>query len=305
MRLPQRLTWPSSARGRRHCQARRAAAALGHVVAMPVAAMILMAAPSTTHGGEDNAADQPSVDERARRGRDRRAGGGDARAGGGCGRRRPALRDEDESGHDQRLPTRMVQAVRRRGREGFRRPHQGRDLSGEPARLHPASGRGRAVRRDSGLCRAARVHMGGVDERFEGGVGAGSHQGHPARRASVPRPRRAKDDARPRRRQGSSQRRFFHRPAVLGDLARRDPAHCRLQGQEAARAGRGHAARGGEAARRHPGGDDVGRRLAGDSAARHRRRDGRHHRLPPMHGITMPRNMSPRATVCPSSSPTP
>ena len=50
---------------------------------------------------------------------------------------------------------RMAAALRSRGREGFGRAHQGRDLSGQPARPDPAPDRRRAVRLDPGLDRAA------------------------------------------------------------------------------------------------------------------------------------------------------
>ena len=53
--------------------------------------------------------------------------------------------------HHQRHPARMAQALRGAGRKELRRPHQGRDLSGEPARLDPAPDRRRAVRLDPGL----------------------------------------------------------------------------------------------------------------------------------------------------------
>ena len=43
------------------------------------------------------------------------------------------------------------------GRKGFRRQHQGRDLSGKPTRLDSATDRGRAVRLDPGLDGAARI----------------------------------------------------------------------------------------------------------------------------------------------------
>src|SRR6185295_10208327 len=70
---------------------------------------------------------------------------------------RQDLRDEAVDRDHQRHPARMVQALRRAGGEGFRRPHQGRDLSGEPARLDPAPDRRRAVRLDPGLDGPARI----------------------------------------------------------------------------------------------------------------------------------------------------
>ena len=57
----------------------------------------------------------------------------------------------------QRHAARVAEALRRGGREGFRRPHQGRDLSRKPARPDPAADRRRAVRLDPGLDGAAGI----------------------------------------------------------------------------------------------------------------------------------------------------
>ena len=80
--------------------------------------------------------------------------------GAGIARRRTRYRShhhEAQHRHDQRHPARVAQALCRRGGKGFRRPHQSRDLSGEPARRHSAADRGRAVRLDPGLVRTARI----------------------------------------------------------------------------------------------------------------------------------------------------
>ncbi len=125
-----------------------------------------------------------------------RRGDGYGRADGA--RRGPSPHHEDQPRHDQRLAARMVQGVRRRGREGFRRPHQERDLSGEPARRHSAAGRRRAVRLDPGLCRPARVHD-RCRRPLRDHVGARPCQRHRARRPHRGESVRAAHDVEPRR----------------------------------------------------------------------------------------------------------
>ena len=146
-------------------------------------------------------------------------------------RRRQAHRDEDRAGDARRRSASIRQELRRRGREGFRRPHQGRNLSGEPVGLDPAPGRRRAVRRHPMPNRRTGV-FGRHRRAFRGAGGArpGDLDG------AGPAPRRgsggAPADAWARRRQRAAWRGAVDVDAVLGHRQGADPASGGLQGQE-------------------------------------------------------------------------
>ena len=128
-------------------------------------------------------------------------------------------------------PHQVRQRFCRAGREGFRRAHQGRGLSGEPIGLDPAADRRHAVRRHPGRGRSAGIFRRRRRAlRSDGDAGPGRfHRAWPARRR---RSGGAQADVRARRAKGAARRRTVHRAAVLRHLENPDPASRRLQGQE-------------------------------------------------------------------------
>ena len=100
----------------------------------------------------------------------------------------------------------------RRRRARFRRPHQGRGLSGEPTRLDPAPDRRRAIRRHPGRVIPPEFFV-GVDERFEvmAAPGLVDSLAHGQRLAADPAVLKA--HARVWRRQRPARRRNVHRRA--------------------------------------------------------------------------------------------
>ena len=129
-----------------------------------------------------------------------------------------------------------LQAVRGGGREGFRRPHQGRNLSGEPARPDPAADRRRAVRLDPGLDGPA-----GIPGRRRRAL-RGAERARPDERLrpdgeGALRSGRAEDDVRTGRAKGLEGIGF----APIGPssiITKKEVKRaCRPQGHEASRAG--------------------------------------------------------------------
>ena len=99
-------------------------------------------------------------------------------------------------------------------RQGFRRPHQDRNLSGEPARLDPAPDRRHAIRRHP-----MRGHAAGILFRHRRALrGDGRARACRLARARAAARRRsgsAEADARAWRRQGLARRRPVHLAAVI------------------------------------------------------------------------------------------
>ena len=140
-----------------------------------------------------------------------------ARRGIGAGQ---DLHHEDIAADVERPELFLRQELRGGAGEGFRRPHQARNLSGEPARRDPAADRGHAIRRHPMRDHSARIlRRRRRALRADGGAGPGRFHG--SRPAPRRRPGGEEADVRPRRRQGAAWRRDVHERAVLGDRKKR------------------------------------------------------------------------------------
>ncbi len=172
-----------------------------------------------------------------------------------------------------------LQALRSGGREGFGRPHQGRDLSGEPARLDSAPDRRRAVRLDpgSGLGRlnSWSASTSAIEALSAPGLFTSTDQA--VRVISDPLVREA--DPRVGREQGPDRRRDCADRAVLDRHPQAGAPPRRLQGHEDPRAGLAVPAGADQAHGRLADRDDARRRAARPPAGHHRRRARHHHRL--------------------------
>ena len=191
-----------------------------------------------------------------------------------------------------------LQAVRGGGREGFGRPHQGRDLSGQPARPDSAPDRRRAVRLDPGLDRPAGI-PGRRRRALRGAERAGPvHQHDQAVKVIAIR-----SCAKLMLGLGANKGLIGVGIAPIGpsSIVMRKPMRQprRLQGHEDPRAGVAVPARADPAHGRLAGRDDARRRAARPPAGRHRRRARHHHRL---HHVSVPGRR--RSTSSRTTSPT-
>ena len=115
--------------------------------------------------------------------------------------------------------------------ERIGRPHQDRDLSGEPIGLHSSADRRHAIRRDSVCGHSARI-LCWRGRTFRGDGGARPRQFHGARATARRRSGSLEADARAGRSEGSPWRRAVHERALIFDRKGADSPPGRPQGKK-------------------------------------------------------------------------